>query len=666
MTTRIASLRDHFGEIFERSDRDPIQYIVALTYEFDDQQVLNLSALQPLGKPFEPRMTHLARIAQTVPVMIYDARKTGADLRLPHFMELLPVRMPVYTCHHPKAYLVITASSIHLVIGSMNLTRSGLFANREVFDTFRWTDKETEDRGVLAEFARILRSGYAPFDSAPLAAALTEIGRRLERWRDLPDTGQAVLIHQGYDARHGLAALAEQWTVIYGYRASPERIIVVSPFFDSTPEGRVLVDDMRETFPQLTQLDVITDEAVSEYLSQRHFRGFASTRLSLIPKSISGQERTRIEQANQPIDTTDHAIERKLHAKIVILARGDDALVYLGSGNFTRKAWHGGNRELGVARPSRGNVDSLLKSLCRSLSVDESDRFHALPATQPAAIAPSDDDYVSLPHYPDFVQGIELRTSETSDHMVFVVKTPANQVDRLSLYNVTWGAVDLRFHDGLSQPLDRGLLARCLLGGRNLRFSLRDNPSLHHYLPFRHSTELFAHREHYVFPTAEDWMYHHLYPDQPLDRDPDEYIPGDSPAVEDDPAVLAAATRDQNPVIRMQGYLNLFSRIEKEFGKRAKSCAETTVSELAERWEREIASPLVTFAEVIAHESKAAPTSTDTTFKLGELALLASRLASIHNAGKPLLDRLRAMLPADDSDRVVSAYLRFCHSQIQP
>lgn len=101
--------------------------IVVLSYEFDDEQVLNLSALQPLGKQFEPRMTHLARIAQTVPVMIYDARKTRADLRLPHFMELLPVRMPAYTCHHPKAYLVVTRSCVHLALGSMNLTRSGLF-----------------------------------------------------------------------------------------------------------------------------------------------------------------------------------------------------------------------------------------------------------------------------------------------------------------------------------------------------------------------------------------------------------------------------------------------------------------------------------------------------------------------------------------------------------
>ena len=46
MTTRIASLRDHFGEIFERSDRDPIQHIVVVTYEFENVDVEALRGLR--------------------------------------------------------------------------------------------------------------------------------------------------------------------------------------------------------------------------------------------------------------------------------------------------------------------------------------------------------------------------------------------------------------------------------------------------------------------------------------------------------------------------------------------------------------------------------------------------------------------------------------------
>ncbi|QOT76569.1 hypothetical protein [Cupriavidus basilensis] len=532
-----------------------------LSYEFDDEQVLNLSALQPLGKQFEPRMTHLARIAQTVPVMIYDARKTRADLRLPHFMELLPVRMPAYTCHHPKAYLVVTRSCVHLALGSMNLTRSGLFSNREVFDTFCWTDKETDDRALLAEFLGVLRKGYASFDSTSLAAALEEVDRRLSRWKDLPDTGRATLIHQGYDAQHALASLAQRWSETFGIHAPPERAIVVSPFFDRTIEGRMLIDDVHDTFPQLTRLDVVTDETVSEYLCQRHFHGATSTRLFLIPKKISDQELARIAQANQSNDIADHAIGRKLHAKILILARGNDALVYLGSGNFTRKAWCGGNHELGVARPYRGNMDALLESLRRSLCAEAADRFKELPVSTPVATPPTDDDddYVPLAGYPDFVQGIELREAETSEEMAFFVKAAPDELDRLAAYEVIWGATVLRFDDGRSQPLERSLLARCLLGGRNLRFSLRADPSLFHYLPFRHSAQLFEQRERYVFPTAEDWMYHYLGADLPLDRDPGEYMPGDPPAVEEDPAALAHAARDENPVIRMQGHCHATS-----------------------------------------------------------------------------------------------------------
>lgn len=666
MTQPVASLRDHFGEIFERSDRDPILHLVVLTYEFDDQQVLNLSALQPLGKAFEPRMSHLARIAEIVPVMIYDARKTSAGQRLPHFMELLPARVPAYTCHHPKAYLVVTASCVHLVTGSMNLTRSGLFANREVFDSFRWTDRDTDDRGVLAEFARILRAGYGQFESAPLEAAFKEIESRLARWEGLPDAGHSTLIHQGYDSRSGLSALTSLWASTYGNDSPPKRAIVVSPFFDKTAETRVLADDLFAAFPKLTQLDVITDEAVSAHLSQKHFRGPPSTQLFLIPKEIGAAERTRIEQANQPIDTTDLAIERKLHAKLLILARGEEALVYLGSGNFTRKAWLGDNREMGVARPASTSADALLRSLLKSLCASATDRFQELPLDEPSVLAPDDeDDYSPQPDYPEFVQSIELQADGDPGCMAFVVRAREDDTGPLADYRVTWDAIELHFTGGRSQPLSHDLLARCLLGRRNLCFALRANPANPYYLPFRHSAELFAQRERYVYPSSEDWMLYQLFPDMPLDRDTDEYVPGDTPLDEEDAAAIVTGSRDKNPIIRMQGYLNLFSRVEKEFCKRAQACADSPAAGLTDRWNREIAAPLLTFAEVISQESKADPTSSEAVFKLGELGLLATKLAAIHPAGAPLVKRLRGSLPSHHTIGAVGDYLRFCHSQLQ-
>ncbi|UFS72651.1 hypothetical protein LPW11_10745 [Geomonas sp. RF6] len=42
-------------------------------------------------------------------------------------------------------------------------------------------------------------------------------------------------------------------------------------------------------------------------------------------------------------------ITRNLHAKLLLLRRGKQAVAYLGSANFSGKAWLGDNRELGVA-----------------------------------------------------------------------------------------------------------------------------------------------------------------------------------------------------------------------------------------------------------------------------------------------------------------------------
>ena len=163
MSHDILSLREHFGAIFDDADKDPLDHIVILSYEFDDQQVLNLVVQRPLSEQFEPRVLHLAQVAETVPVVIYDARKTREHNRLPHFMDLLPVRKPVWTCHHPKAYLIVTRKRVHLVIGSMNLTATGLFNNREVFETFSWGEEDADNCRVLEEFVRVVRKGYKSF-----------------------------------------------------------------------------------------------------------------------------------------------------------------------------------------------------------------------------------------------------------------------------------------------------------------------------------------------------------------------------------------------------------------------------------------------------------------------------------------------------------------------
>lgn len=665
MNDEIQSLRDHFAAIFDGADKDPLEHIVILSYEFDDQQVLNLVTQRPLNEQFEPRVLHLAQIAETVPVVIYDARKTREHNRLPHFMELLSVRKPMWTCHHSKAYLIVTRKRIHLALGSMNLTASGLFSNREVFDIFTWADDETGDRQVLEEFIRVLRIGYISFASEPLEKALGVVERRLEKWQDKPRGNSVSLIHQGYDeSKTGFELFVHQWKHHFG-DFEPERAIVVSPFFDRIVSNEVFVDQLSQTFSSLRQLDIVTDEAVvGKSLSQRHFGNIKVKHLFLIPEEIQPLERKRIASANENIDISEHAIKRNLHAKILVLSRGDTSLIYLGSANFTRKAWCGGNHEMGVVRISQGNVNELLRTILRGLSADQVDHFVKLPVSLPSEEAlPDDEDFMDMQGYPEFVQGIELVESSNPGMLVFVVKAECDRLQDLKDYAISWGSSEIHFSDERSQTLEQEKLFSCLLGGRNLKFSSRSNPNISYFLPFRHAPELFAQRERFVFPSAEDWMFHYLGTDSQPWRDPDEYLPGDKKIPEDDPVALMHADRNANPVIQMQHFLSLFSRIETEFRKRVLAFEVAPMQEQERNWETQVAAPLLTFADVLCRSSSSNSMEHHTIFKLGELILFVKVIAQTKSEAELLLQRLLAKLPTVSDDIIVNEYLRFCRQK---
>jgi hypothetical protein len=666
MTEQVESLREYFTSVFEScNERDnALQHVVVLSYEFDDQQVLNLALRRSLSAAPEARTSDIADMLRVVPVMIYDARKTREHNQLPHFMELLPVRAQPWTCHHAKAYLVVTQRQVHLALGSMNLTRTGLFANREVFETFTWSDSgkgERADLAVLREFVEVLARGYASFDSRPLATAIESVRQRLDRWGASEDKKSALLIHQGYDGVTGLEALARAWRNAFG-DASPERAIAVSPFFDRSAQGAVFAQDLKRTFPSLNALDVVTDAPVAQHLCRDHFRALPGTRLFLIPETLTERERERIALANQPADLAALVITRKLHAKVLALARGNEALVYLGSANFTRKAWCGANHEMGVARVHRGSVDQLFGAICNGLSAEQIDRYRDLPLNTPDEMPESEDDYQDQPNYPEFVQGIELVEIPDSDLMAFDVRAEPLELTQLADYDVSWGGLQLHFTNGRSNPLDQSQLIGRIIGSRNLKFVHRGAPERIYYLPFRHAAALFQQRERYVLSTAEDWMLHYLKERLPLDRDADEFVPGDPNIVDDDPAAAIHAMRERNIVIGMQQHLNLFVRVQEAFRKRAAQCLEAPLPEQPRRWRDEVEEPLATFADVLARDAKGRPQSgANSLFRLGELVLFARELAAGSYAGHALWARLKAKLPEQHRDAALMEYLSFCH-----
>jgi hypothetical protein len=647
------SLRDLFATALEEAKKDPLQHIVALTYEFEDQQLLNLLVGRALDENYEPRSFDLKRISELAPVVIYDARKTREANLVPHFMELLPVKMPAYSCHHSKAYLVVLSDAVHLVLGSMNLTRTGLFSNREVFQHYRWSASDTHDAQLLGDFVNFLDRGYADFQSSSLSIVTENLRKRLASWPMTSVGPWSRLLDSGYGGSTGLQKLGLLWREAAG-GVAPAGVFAVSPFFDKGGQGAVLAEELRKELGDFESLHIITDESCRRKIARRHFAKAPKSVLNLINEEVSKDERRRIEVANDGSAVAELALKRKLHAKILVVYGGGKYLVYVGSANFTCKAWNGANRELGVAWIKTGAAQPLIDTVVDGLSVNPIDRYDSL-AESPEVDEEEDDDYQELTHYPDFVSSITLVATGANDALQFEIE--GQVLERLQDYHISWGRERLAFVGGISSSLKASTVFARLMGGRNLKFTSRLDPDICYFVPFRHSATLFERREIHVHASAEDWMAYQLDLERPLPADPNEYLPGEEEPEAPVSGRRLAETRDENAMVRMQAYLSLFGRIETEFRRRAVAVMVDKLEDRAARWHATVALPLLTFGAVLQRQPEGS--LSERVFKLGELAQLASSLTKPELGPLPAAG-IMSLLPAESNDPLTRRYLEHC------
>lgn len=669
---RFGILQRIFADIANDMRRDPLEHTLILTYEFDDQQLVNLLSGRNLADNVELQRNQLKFIADMHPVVIYDARKTRDFNQIPHFLDLLPVNPGAYRCHHSKACLFVTRDTVRLVLGSFNLTRTGLFDNREVFHDFLWSDQGRTDLGVLRDFSRLLREGYSQWAQPAVASARVAIAdaldARLARWQDTDIPGKQRLLASGYGGsseQGGLLHLAALWRSISD--APPRKVLVVSPFFD---RGEAfLADDLAAAVGAPTELHIVTDEANILRLSRRHYGkgpGAQVRKLSLIPALVSATERDRIARANDSVRLDGLQITRALHAKILVLCSGKHHLVYAGSANFTLKAWNGDNQELGVVALEDGLADALVDQILAAFSADAANAYARLGEAIAPPGAADDEDYVEQPAYPDFIRGIRLEQQVDGEGLVFRFDTamPA----RLQDYDISWGRVPLAIEAAASRPIPHQQAYMPLQGGRNLCFVLRADPSRTFLLPFVHHADLARQQDLLIFPTAEDWMRHCLNPTGSAGRPEGEYLPGEEGGPPSSPD--AAIDRDTNVVVAMQRYLNLFAAVEAAFNQRAHDLAATAPGDAASRaraLDQGFSAPLRLHARLLEQEYRQRPGSAAEEaylFRLGELVLLCNALAATLPELAVLAHELAARLVATRTDFTLATYLEFVREQL--
>lgn len=627
----------NFSDIFSAAvalaEDDPIEHLIVLTFEFDEQQLLNLVQHRALEEQKDLARSGLKLLSTIRPVVFYDARKTKPFGRLPQFLELHPCKTAGFSCHHSKAYCIVTGKAIRLVVGSFNLTYTGLFRNREVLQEWIWQSAESADTHILVEWIAFLRQHYlteaqASSQSA-LAAALASLDARTGAWEiplPRPDV-PSHLLASGYGERSGLDLLVEHWNAWFPDQA-PTSLFAVSPFFDENPAPHCLAEQISSRFPTLSRLEIVTDAANQANLSRAHFgKHFApdQSALRLIPEAISVDERARIERQGGK-STKDLVLDRALHAKVLLLATADGAgIAYLGSANFSRKAWLGDNRELGFIERI-GNAPALCEVVLRALSVAPGNHFDELPDLPPEdPPKPDPEEIVEDSLFPGFIDFVVLAPSSDSDSFRFTVH--GTQLERIAEYDIHWADLRLTFADGVSQDIPIGQFRNTLLGGRTLEFRHRQKADRSFWFPFQYAGEIIADRQALMHASSWDWLTFYLNPngaDEGDDPESTQWLDGRNAAAQ--PVAMLDVDREANCVIAMQRYLSLFSSVEGSFERRLAEAAKVDEPAARQRAIRsQVIEPLSGLATLLQREP--VQQLADRLFKLGELGLFVESLA---------------------------------------
>lgn len=671
----------NFSDIFSAAvalaEDDPIEHLIVLTFEFDEQQLLNLVQHRALEEQKDLARSGLKLLSTIRPVVFYDARKTKPFGRLPQFLELHPCKTAGFSCHHSKAYCIVTRKVIRLVVGSFNLTYTGLFRNREVLQEWTWQSAESADTHILIEWIQFLRQHYLTEAQASshsaLAAALATLDARTNAWRLSPPAPDrpSHLLASGYGKLSGLDSLVEHWNAWFPNQ-SPTSLFAVSPFFDENPAPHCLAEEISNRFPTLSRLEVVTDAANQTSISRAHFgKHFApeQSALRMIPEMISPEERTRIERQGGN-STKDLVLTRALHAKVLLLATADGAgIAYLGSANFSLKAWLGDNRELGFIERI-DNAPTLREVVFRALSVAPSNHFEELPALLPESPPkPDPEEIVEDSLFPEFIDFVVLAPSSGSDCFRFTVH--GTQLERIAEYHIHWADLRLTFADGVSQDIPIGQFRNTLLGGRTLEFRHRQKADRSFWFPFQYAGEIIADRQALMHASSWDWLAFYLNPngaDEGDDPESTQWMDGPNGATP--PVAMLEVDRGANCVIAMQRYLSLFSSVEGSFERRL---VESTMVEDPSARQRAIRNQVIEPLSGLATLLQREPVQqlTDRLFKLGELGLFVESLAIQTPATErvefaELVAGIRSALDAaKGSDALASDYHAFVVGQLR-
>lgn len=371
---RYDSLSAVLEEIGNKGAMGAVVAGVVLTYEFDPDFVRTLAYQGLLAYDANAECDEPLRWAGAFPVaLFFDPKRARSLGRTPGNFEIHFAAREGWGAHHPKAYaLALRDGGFELVLGSFNLTSSGVYENRELLLRFSLPGEKDGEPDVEAlrmhlAWRDFLKSTYRATTHSP---ALDDYLKRLDARLDAFESELALndnvsslrFVSSGYPVfPNGFETLREYAADL---DLKPTRLLVISPFFDDPKRhGNGALErffDREDGFPTLERVSLFSSQKCWNPSYFKKVERLASNpeqvRCFQIPKDISHSEAEALDkhfgQGEGGIRNAlkKRQLTRELHAKAVVLVDENGlGLLYAGSANFSAKAWFGDNAEMGVA-----------------------------------------------------------------------------------------------------------------------------------------------------------------------------------------------------------------------------------------------------------------------------------------------------------------------------
>lgn len=617
---------------------DAVLHFLVLTFEFDPSQLVKLVTLHHMEDEVELRQGDLRLVSAMSPLVIYDASKSRPDNGLPQYLEMYPFYVRGFACHHSKAYLAVTDKNVYLLFGSCNLTGSGLFSNREVVESFRWNENQTGNGHLLRQWTQLLQDGYLthlPESSHTSLEAIVAILRsRIEEWH-IPDSGSSRLLASGY-GEDGMVGLRRAWDELCP-GLEPDSLLVVSPFFDHGVSGPVLMKALEGVFPNLLRLSLFTGSRNAAFLLPEHFGSIPEEGRSIhfVPDRVGDQEKRKIDEGVSGKPDPSFYPSRNLHAKLLLLynatvGRGR-GIVYVGSANFTRKAWLGSNRELGCVK-LEDDAATLKENIRLALFAETDNHYAEVMQKGKSQDSPGDDEEPALNcSYPEGLACVRLEYLAETDRFFFsfLADPAAGQSFDASEWEIFWGHEQLHLYSGRSREIERATIRKMVPLHRCLAFHPRTSASAVYWMPYQYDRSLLEDREAIFEWDVLSWLLGWV-------RGGDGQGNDDTVPFSNDEADGALPEegflddhREENPVVRMQRTLKAFQDLCDSLSQTLDEAAKIIGAKPREqRLLYGVRVPIGTLCSLLSRDWQVRHEEPATVFLLGELLLACDRFVA--------------------------------------